>query len=841
VPVPPPRENDRPAPVPANGRPGPVRGHIDPAEFARQLDAPRKRQRQRIAAQAFPVDHGADGMRLVAWVRNRAEEAGRVVPAQAETLASLAGFDEVLVEGAGNRAGTAPSTATGGTASPASLAAVGRRADWVWILEAGERVLPGAVSRVRRVLGQIDSPMVVGFDHCHADREGTLYGPVFKPSWDPWLAATAPDFDCGWIVHASLLKAFGAGPDSLYSPTEVLLDGGLKVDTVALTVLARPDLALAGAARAAVHRRAWTGWASRSQPARQPGLHVLDDGRPDRLAVTLQSLTELERPPGSVTIHRRPGTSPGCMGRSWPDHWRWVDEEKPAGHEPVVFLRAGVRLSGWQPVMDHLGCFCHRQVTAVGLAVTGPGGRIGAGRVIGHQARSMKPNAPWPGGFPGDGPVLRRFSQLTWDFALAIPDRLDPAFLAQLAAGDDGSQVTAGEEGVLLASSETAGSSPAQSGLPRLAGDGADPCFSIRMSLDDSRWLADPATAAWAPAACPGSRVVALTPDEWGSSHYRLRHPLQALQVAGAVAPPAIHTLDRVRVPGIAGIDRLDPEVVVVQNHFSDPVLELLEALASRPGVRTVLLLDDLITNLPPGHPMVGRQRSDLEGRLGRAMERVDEVVVTTDELADRLALGRARPRVIPDSVPASFHALGRPAERRPPGDRRLRVGWAGASQHEADLRLLKPVVRALAERVDWIFFGLCPDYLRPCAAEVHPGVAFDDYPWALRDIGLDLALAPLQDHPYNRCKSPVKLLEFGMLDTPVIASDLPPYRGLPCIRVDNSAQAWIKAVEDYDHDRQALIVDGRALGDRVRSDHVMSRRQTQWARVLANPRTAKK
>ena len=53
-------------------------------------------------------------------------------------------------------------------------------------------------------------------------------------------------------------------------------------------------------------------------------------------------------------------------------------------------------------------------------------------------------------------------------------------------------------------------------------------------------------------------------------------------------------------------------------------------------------------------------------------------------------------------------------------------------------------------------------------------------YPARLARMNLDIAVAPLVDHPFNRAKSALKLLEYGALALPVVATDIEPYRGAP-------------------------------------------------------------
>ncbi|MBK8533723.1 MAG: hypothetical protein IPL59_00575 [Candidatus Competibacteraceae bacterium] len=62
--------------------------------------------------------------------------------------------------------------------------------------------------------------------------------------------------------------------------------------------------------------------------------------------------------------------------------------------------------------------------------------------------------------------------------------------------------------------------------------------------------------------------------------------------------------------------------------------------------------------------------------------------------------------------------------------------------------------------------------------AEVHPGTPFDAlHPAALAALDLDPAVAPLEHHRFNRAKSNLRLLEYGVLGWPVVCTDILPYQ----------------------------------------------------------------
>jgi hypothetical protein len=97
-------------------------------------------------------------------------------------------------------------------------------------------------------------------------------------------------------------------------------------------------------------------------------------------------------------------------------------------------------------------------------------------------------------------------------------------------------------------------------------------------------------------------------------------------------------------------------------------------------------------------------------------------------------------------------------------------------------------------------------------AVEVHDMVPVGDYPARLAALGLDVAVAPLEDHPFNRAKSNLKLPEYGILGLPVVASDITPYRDSPAI-LARSASDWIDALRDMVGDRGKAA----AIGARTR------------------------
>ncbi len=167
------------------------------------------------------------------------------------------------------------------------------------------------------------------------------------------------------------------------------------------------------------------------------------------------------------------------------------------------------------------------------------------------------------------------------------------------------------------------------------------------------------------------------------------------------------------------------------------------------------------------------------------------------------------------------------------------RVGWAGAQQHLGDLQLLEAVVRETASEVDWVFFGMCPESILPLVKEVHDPVLFEAYPEKLATLNLDLAVAPLERNKFNESKSNLRLLEYGILGWPVIASDVEPYQNAPVCRVTNQARAWINAIRERIADLDATHREGDVLRNWVRENWILQNHATVWLDAMKSSHSA--
>ncbi len=252
----------------------------------------------------------------------------------------------------------------------------------------------------------------------------------------------------------------------------------------------------------------------------------------------------------------------------------------------------------------------------------------------------------------------------------------------------------------------------------------------------------------------------------------------------------------------------------------------------------TVFGQDDLIFDVPEDHPLQNQDAKHMEARVRSALAQCDRLIVTTEPLADAHRHMIDDIRVVPNYLDRRRWGHLRSDRRTGP---KPRVGWAGAQQHHGDLKLLLEVVKATAADVDWVFFGMCPDELLPLIKEFHGGVPYEQYPDKLAALNLDIAVAPLALNRFNECKSNLRLLEYGALGWPVIASDIAPYRDAPVQLVANQTRAWIDAVMDRARDLDAAAWEGDRLREWVHGHWMLDDHLDQWLNALLPDTAAKR
>lgn len=356
---------------------------------------------------------------------------------------------------------------------------------------------------------------------------------------------------------------------------------------------------------------------------------------------------------------------------------------------------------------------------------------------------------------------------------------------------------------------------------------GADPASHPAAGRYDGRFSMDLSRARMPSAVLPGRPlpvVLAVNVNWTGCGNYRVIQPLQALE-RDLLAEGALKHVDF----NLADVAQLQPDTVILQGIWNqDGIVEKMERARRVFGARILMDFDDYNFNIPVHNQHKKHFPKEAARKMRRSIEAADGLIVSTQPLAEEMSLFHPHVHVVHNRLDARDW-LHLSSQRRT--GRKVRVGWAGGSSHTGDLMVIRELVAALQDEVEWVFMGMKPQGVR---SEFHTGVPFEQYPAKLASLNLDLAVVPLEINRFNECKSNLRLMELGILGVPIVCTDIEPYRcGLPVTRVRNRFKDWHDAVREHLNDRNASEQAGDALRQAVRDHWVLEGDNVMtWARA---------
>lgn len=334
-----------------------------------------------------------------------------------------------------------------------------------------------------------------------------------------------------------------------------------------------------------------------------------------------------------------------------------------------------------------------------------------------------------------------------------------------------------------------------------------DPAYNTNLALTEPFVIQSNPELSWRPLTHRPLPVVLAQPSDHAAAGDRISTVLQSLreerEIDGILSHTPLHLVE---------IARLNPDVVVLQGPMNDSLIDSINAIKDHTHAKVIFDLPEY-----PSYAEIDKSAPPLaviQASLYHGLARADMVTVPTRALADLLGDSHPNVRVIETRLAsAAWLSLQSQRQTRP----KPRVGWVGMTAELGDLLMLSQVIKALADRVEWVVMGPCTRWLRPYIHELRSPVEGPLFPELLASLNLDLVLAPAESNLLNRSKSPSRLLQFGACGFPVICSDvLSVPEGLTVTRVENKDSAWITAIEEHLEQAQTCASRGDALKQAV-------------------------
>lgn len=319
---------------------------------------------------------------------------------------------------------------------------------------------------------------------------------------------------------------------------------------------------------------------------------------------------------------------------------------------------------------------------------------------------------------------------------------------------------------------------------------------------------------------------------------YRLFNPMNSanLQINRGVVDGEFST---------AAINESD--IVVFQREFpaNYPNYLVVMSQAANLGKPVVMDMDDDLLALPIYHPdRVKLNYAKAQIPILTGMVQAKALTVTTPYLADRLRKYNTNIFVLPNFLDDSLWQFN-PPQVDPAGEH-IRIFYMGTVTHVPDLEMLKAAFHALAMkypgRLEFVFYGAnlkfeddIPATITNCQSETF---VYADYVKVALAQKANIAIAPVEDIPYNHCKSSIKFFEYTAMGLPGVYSRVTPYSAVVEEGVNgftaSTIDEWINALSQLIENSQLREAMTLAAQETVRKDWMLSDHAHLWPETYA-------
>ncbi|MBP0943094.1 hypothetical protein V2K16_22720 [Pseudomonas alliivorans] len=235
-------------------------------------------------------------------------------------------------------------------------------------------------------------------------------------------------------------------------------------------------------------------------------------------------------------------------------------------------------------------------------------------------------------------------------------------------------------------------------------------------------------------------------------------------------------------------------------------------------GVRIVMDIDDHF-ELPADHYLFRSfKRSGMTQNILSGLRLADVVVVTHPVLAAEVVPFNRNVVIIPNALPFDDGQFTLSADTQTGSP----LVYAAGTSHQPDLRMVAPflpsrsltVAGDIEGHAEWAKMRLTtPDQLWRGSMPLDTYMSVYD--------GHRVAIAPLVNNAFNRCKSNLKTLEAGAKGLPLIASDCHPYRNW----LDQRHVIYCETGNAWSSEVRAMTAEkahdyGHALAEHVRTHY---------------------
>lgn len=315
-------------------------------------------------------------------------------------------------------------------------------------------------------------------------------------------------------------------------------------------------------------------------------------------------------------------------------------------------------------------------------------------------------------------------------------------------------------------------------------------------------------------------------PNASGSRYWRLEHPFKYLARKGFDI--------KIGEGGITEENILNSDVSVLQSCVDKSGIALLYAYQQEQGKKIVVDVDDCLEINEDNPHKVEHEKYDAFETIKATLKIADMVTTTTPYLKKYLDQFNKNVVVLPNYMDLEY--WDGPVLKNESNE--IRIGYVGSMTHYQDLKLIRQSLLDIMlehPEVKLILVGdlRYRELFEGFNVEVHLGVPFENYANKLRGLRLDIGIAPLQENVFNTYKSPIKAMEYGICEVPVIATRTKFYKDF----VDDNTNGYLAyRYIDWWAPLESLVVNpkkrkkmGQALRQKVLKECNLADKISLW------------
>lgn len=297
-------------------------------------------------------------------------------------------------------------------------------------------------------------------------------------------------------------------------------------------------------------------------------------------------------------------------------------------------------------------------------------------------------------------------------------------------------------------------------------------------------------------------------------------------------------------------VDKCD--VLLYQSVFDQKLVDY----AKEKGKKIIFEFDDLLHIVPDNHPEQSKiSHKAFQDGVENIVKIADVCITTNEFLKNQYTHWNENIHVFPNYM--DFEFWQKPERSRLKTDK-IRLGWAGGISHVDDLKFITPVLVDLCKKYEnlqivycggggppgddaWRAFNYGPDIMKEIPyknREYSLGTPLEYWPDKLNSLQFDIGIAPLIEHKFNRCKTPIKWMEYGINKVPSVCQEFLYGQviedGVTGFTATDE-QEWFEKLSKLIEDENLRKEMGTRAKESVIKNHNMDDHLEEWVDIIIN------